>query len=109
MTKAKDGHVCDSVSEALIDNWLFDHEIPHERNAKYPETKHRADWKIQNGDFVEYFGLAKDSPRYDRSVGQKQKLCRQHNINLVSLYPSDLYPKIVLDNKLGFLRRKLTD
>ena len=106
MTKAKDGHVCDSVSEALIDNWLSEHGIAHERNAKYPETKHRADWKIKSGAFIEYFGLAKDSPRYDRSVAQKKQLCKQHNIDLVSLYPNDLYPEIALDSKLGFLMKQ---
>ena len=103
MTRAADGHICDSVSEALIDNWLSEHGIAHERNAKYPTTNHRADWQLQSGAFVEYFGLAKDSPRYDRAVLQKQRLCEQYEIDLISLYPDDLYPKISLQDKLGSL------
>ena len=76
-TKAHDGHVCDSISEAIIDNWLTENKIPHTRDAKYPTTNHKADWAIKSGDiFVEYFGLAKDSPRYDREVKVKKNLCR---------------------------------
>lgn len=99
VTKAKDGHVCDSVSEVLIDNWLYEHGISHERNAKYPKTNHRADWKIQDGTFVEYFGLAQDSPRYDRTVQEKIKLCKGADVSLIALYPRDLYPKLKLDIK----------
>jgi len=94
-TIALDGHVCDSVSEALIDNWFTKNNIAHERNVLYPTTKHRADWVIiakNNKIFVEYFGLANDSPRYDITVKEKQKLCRNLNLRLVEIYPQDLYP-----------------
>src|SRR5258708_1672901 len=100
-TKARDGHVCDSISEAIIDNWLHKHKIPHARDAKYPTTKHRADWSIQGGKvFIEYFGLAKDSPRYDREIKIKQELCRKNKIKLLEIYSSDLYPTVSLSNKL---------
>ncbi len=100
-TKAHDGHTCDSVSEAVIDNWLAEHNISHARDAQYPTTKHRADWSIKNGKvFIEYFGLAKDSPRYDREVRVKKNLCKKNGIKLVEIYPSDLYPKVSLENKL---------
>jgi len=100
-TKAADGHLCDSVSEAIIDNWLTEHKIDHERNLSYPDTNHKADWAIANNQiFVEYFGLAKDSPRYDRAIRTKRKLCKQHNIRLIEIYPADLYPKPSLDYKL---------
>lgn len=102
-TKALDGHTCDSISELLIDNWLTKNKIPHERNTSYPNTHHRADWGINfkgKTIFVEYFGLAKDSPRYDRSVVKKKILCREHRIKLIEIYPWDLYPKINLDAKL---------
>ena len=100
-TKARDGHICDSVSEALIDNWLAKHNIYHTRDAKYPTTNHKADWAIGNGKiFVEYFGLAKDSPRYDREVKIKKNLCLKNKIKLVEIYPSDLYPIVALESKL---------
>ncbi|PIW97610.1 glycerol kinase, partial [Candidatus Jorgensenbacteria bacterium CG_4_8_14_3_um_filter_38_10] len=65
MTKALDGHYYDSISELLIDNWLYKKKILHERDAHYPGTHHKADWGILIGNqkiFVEYFGLINDSP-----------------------------------------------
>ncbi len=103
MTKARDGHLCDSVSEALIDNWLSKNKISHERDVSYPNTNHKADWAVKDI-FIEYFGLAKDSPRYDRSIRKKKKLCEKFNIKLIEIYPNDLYPNINLDNKLKFLQ-----
>ena len=102
-TKATDGHVCDSISEAIIDNWLARHNISHTRDAKYPTTNHKADWAIGNSVFVEYFGLAKDSPRYDRAVKEKIKLCRKNKIKLIGIYPKDLYP----NNQLGKVLSRL--
>jgi len=102
-TKATDGHLCDSISEALIDNWLTENKILHKRNVSYPDTNHKADWGINfkgKTIFVEYFGLAKDSPRYDRSIAKKKTLCCKHKIKLIEVYPWDLYPKINLDTKL---------
>ncbi len=103
-TKANDGHVCDSISEAIVDNWLTKRGIPHNRDTKYPTTDHKADWSIKNGKiFVEYFGLAKDSPRYDRAVKEKIKLCRKNKIKLIGIYPKDLYPNNQLDKILSRL------
>lgn len=99
-TKAQDGHLCDSISEAIIDNWLTAHCIAHRRDVPYPATHHLADWGIQKNIFMEYFGLAKDSPRYDRAVRRKRNLCRRHGIKLIEIYPQDLYPEIVVDDKL---------
>ncbi len=101
--KALDGHLCDSISELLIDNWLYKNKIPHERDAYYPETHHKADWEIPAKNkkiFVEYFGLANDSPRYDRAVKEKIGLCNKHKISLISIYPKDIYPKIFLEDNL---------
>ena len=110
-TVALDGHLCDSVSEALIDNWLTENNISHERNVSYPETNHKADWKINiNGQavFIEYFGLANDSPRYDRTTKKKQKLSQRYNFKLIEIYPQDLYPKEHLDDKLKDKFRSFT-
>lgn len=101
--KALDGHLCDSVSELLIDNWLHQNNILHERNAYYPNTRHRADWEITGEKqkiFAEYFGLANDSPRYDRTIKEKRGLCRQNNIFLIDIYPKDIFPINFLDNNL---------
>ena len=104
MTKALDGHRCDSISEAIIHNWLAKHGVLHKRDAAYTDTNYKADWEVKKGEtFVEYFGLAKDSPRYDRSIEVKKELCREHRIRLIEIYPQDLYPKIRLTEKLGVL------
>lgn len=103
MTKAKDGHVCDSISEAIIDNWLTNHGVTHRRNVPYPDTNHKADWVIKENIFIEYFGLANDSHRYDQSAKTKQALCRRHGVQLIAIYPRDLYPKQQLDVKLNML------
>lgn len=98
-TKARDGHQCDSVSEAIIDNWLLDHRIEHARDARYPDTGHKADWKIKGNIFVEYFGLAHDSVRYDREIKKKRKICKKSGITLIEIYPVDLYPQLRLEKK----------
>ena len=101
--KAIDGHLCDSVSELIIDNWLTKNKIPHERNMPYPKTNHKADWGINlKGQviFVEYFGLANDSSRYDRSIKKKKDICRKYKIKLIGIYPKDLYPKEFLEDNL---------
>src|SRR3989344_3066235 len=101
--KALDGHLCDSVSELLIDNWLYKNNISHERDVRYPTTYHKADWKISANDkkiFIEYFGLANDSPRYDRSIKEKEILCRKYNISLIGIYPKDIYPQTHLEENL---------
>jgi hypothetical protein len=101
--KAVDGHLCDSISEVLIDNWLYENNIFHEKDVHYPKTNYKADWKIVSTNkqvFVEYFGLANDSPRYDRSIKEKEVLCKKQKISLIGIYPKDLYPKIYLDNNL---------
>lgn len=100
-TAAVDGHLCDSISEAIIDNWLHRNGIKHERDAFYPSGKYKTDWVLKNGTFVEYFGLAADSPRYDRDVKVKKEICRKYGIKLVAIYPEDLYPTLNLDKKFN--------
>ena len=100
MTKAKDGHSCDSISEAIVDNWLTENGIKHVRDFAYPNSGHKADWSIDNKTFIEYFGLAKDSPRYDRDMKTKQEICKKFGIRLIAIYPKNLYPKLNLNSKL---------
>lgn len=100
-TIAYDGHRCDSISEALVDNWLSKNGIPHARNTPYPGTGHKADWSICDSTFVEYFGLATDSPRYDKAIRLKRKLCKNNNVKLIEIYSTDLYPSVKLEIKLN--------
>lgn len=96
-TIAKDGHVCLSLGEKTIDDFLYSHNIKHEKEPHYPEGNYRADFLIDNV-FVEYFGL-KGNPEYDKKIKLKQKLCKKHNIKLISIYPNDIISLKKLQNK----------
>lgn len=91
----KDGHLYHSKQEGFIDDWLFEHNIPHSVKIKYPfhpvlnlNNKKDTDWVI-NGVFVEYFGLL-GKFNYDKGTDEKIKLCRLNKIELIAIYPFDL-------------------
>lgn len=101
--KSLDGHLCDSISELIIDNWLTKNNISHKKNVPYPETNSKTDWAISIDNqeiFIEYFGLANDSPRYDRAIKKKKELCRKYNLKLIEIYPRDIYSKGRLNIRL---------
>lgn len=98
---AQDGHVCDSLAEKIIDDWLYDKKIIHERNIPYPEGRLTADFKI--GDkIVEYFGLAGEHERYDELKRLKMEIANKYGLNLVQVYPENLYSKEGLEKILVF-------
>lgn len=70
---ALDGHICDSVSESIIDDWLSKNRIYHQKQIHYPFGKYTADWKLSENIFVEYFGLANDSRRYDLEIQKREQ------------------------------------
>ena len=90
---ARDGHRCDSFTEMIIDNWLKEYEIKHERNWKYGTTKMTADFFIQPNIIVEFFGLAGVQKNYDKIVLRKKDFCERHGYELIALYPRDLFSK----------------
>ena len=97
---AKDGHVCRSLSEVRIDNWLLINNIPHDKEILYPEGKYKCDFVF--GDiFVEFFGLA-NAPKihsdYRGIMDKKRKLCKKYNFTLLELFEQDLDS---LQKKLG--------
>lgn len=97
-TIAKDGHVCLSIGEKTIDDFLYANNIKHDKEPHYPEGNYRADF-IVGSIFIEYFGL-KGNLEYDKKIKLKQKLCKKHHIKLISIYPSDLLSIKKLENKL---------
>jgi len=103
-TIALDGDVCLSLGEKTIDDYLFQHGIPHEKEPYYPDKSHRADFLVGET-FVEYFGLAGD-PEYDKKTKMKKKICKDHGILLISIYPADLVSPKKLENKLSPLMQK---
>ncbi len=91
---AKDGHKCKSLGEKVIDDWLFDHDIPHEKEVCYPFSRMRADWRIFDA-FIEYFGLDTGydnwlNNEYRARIEHKRAICREWNIRLIEIFPNDL-------------------
>jgi hypothetical protein len=95
---AKDGHICLSIGEKTIDDFLYSHGILHEKEPHYPEGKYRADFDV-NGVFIEYFGLT-GIPEYDKKTKEKQRLCKKFGIKLISLFPNDLISESRLNTKI---------
>ncbi len=93
-----DGHMCFSLGEKTIDDYLFKNNIEHEREPNYPESNFRADFKV-GSIFIEYFGLT-GNVEYDKKTNKKKRLCKKHNISLISLFPKDLVTIAKLEKKL---------
>jgi len=87
---AEDGHICDSFSEKIIDDWLHKHSIPHQRNAKYGKSKMTADFAVGETR-IEFFGLAATSNSYRKIMEQKRDFCAREGLRLLEIYPEDLY------------------
>lgn len=99
--KAKDGHKCDSLSEKIIDDWLFNRKIPHIRNAHYPDhKKYTADFKVKDY-FIEFFGLHQELKTYDDYMKKKFDLINKHHLKLISIFPKDLFPNSNLEKIIG--------
>lgn len=85
---ANDGHTCYSLAEKTIDDFLYFHGVPHEREPTYPNSKYRADFLIK-GVYIEYFGLAGNSA-YDKKIKAKSDIARLNGIRLIAIYPENL-------------------
>jgi len=101
--QAKDGHICDSYAEKIIDDWLTKYKIAHEKNLKYGNTtKMTADFSCGNIR-IEYFGLAGEVEGYDAVILKKRKICKEKNFKLIEIYPKDLFPNRL--NKISGLTK----
>lgn len=89
---SKDGHICDSLSEKIIDDWLYARNIRHKRNVPYPgRLGFTADFVV--GDkWIEFFGLNGELKRYDELKRKKLKLVSRYGISLIKIYPTDIFP-----------------
>jgi len=100
---ARDGHMCDSLAEKIIDEWFYSKRISHERSVPYPE-KHKltCDFVVDKT-FIEFFGLEGQVRNYDRLVRLKRRLSKKYKFKLVEIKPVHLFPKNQLDQVLGSL------
>lgn len=102
---SRDGHMCDSLAEKILDEWLYSKEIPHERSVHYPEeTRMTCDFQVGKY-FIEFFGLDGKHKEYSRLANRKRILAKKYNLNLIEVLPKDIFPKNHLDQKLAFLTR----
>jgi hypothetical protein len=86
----KDGHRADSQSERIIDDYLFESKIEHERSKLYPNSKRNCDFYLTDFDvWIEYFGLTGIS-EYDEIVLEKKALVNQYNLKFIAILPEDL-------------------
>ena len=104
-TIAKDGHVCLSLGEKTIDDYLYTHGIQHEKEPRYPASNYRGDFKV-GAIFIEYFGLAGNA-EYDAKIKEKIRLCKKYNIALVAIYPRDLITQQALERKMSSLNKQV--
>jgi len=101
---ANDGHVCDSLSEKIIDDWFYKHEIPHEIHVPYParNSDFTCDFLV-HGYHIEFFGLDGEHPRYTEIAREKRLLAKKLRLKFIELNPKHLFPKNKLDSVLNFL------
>lgn len=99
---ANDGHKCDSLAEKIIDDWFNAKKIPHQIHVRYDGTKFTTDFLV-NGTYVEFFGLEGQLKRYDKLMKEKLRWIASQKLKLLSIYPTDLFPKSKLDTLLGHL------
>lgn len=99
---AQDGHICDSFSEKIIDDWLNKNDIPHELHTPYEGSKFVADFMV-GGKYVEFVGLEGELKAYDNAIKRKRELWQSKGINVIEIHPKDLFPK----SKLGIILKDL--
>lgn len=95
---ARDGHVCLSIAEKTIDDFLSDLGIAHAREVPYGGGKFRADFIIGQT-VVEYFGLMNKSD-YQLKAEKKMGFCKSESIPFIAIYPEDLIDGKILEQKL---------
>jgi len=98
VTQALDGHLCNSLGEKSIDDFLYRHDVPHEKEPPYPEGDFRADFRI-GITLVEYVGLL-GNVSYQAKMKAKASLCRKHSIPLIVIEPRDLVSRSRMETKL---------
>jgi hypothetical protein len=100
---ASDGHLCLSLAEKAVDDWLSKHGVIHEKEPKYPfhaelnpNQQLRADWKV-GSIYVEYAGLMDDF-EYARRMERKKTLADILDLDVIILNERTLDE---LDHELG--------
>lgn len=112
-----DGHIVKSKSEMIIDNWLFDHSIPHAYEKKLPidaDESHdlHPDFCLpayngnQDDVYIEYWGYNESNIRYTESKNYKMKIYKQLNTTVICLEEKDMMDiSASMSRKLKFYKK----
>lgn len=103
--KAKDGHMCDSYEESLVDNILYSLNIPHQVHTGYDGSNYICDFKIEDKVYIEYTGFGRIKSdylreRYMDKIDEKKKIAKQLGINLIIIDE-------VNENTVDLIKRKV--
>jgi len=93
-----DEHLCLSIPEKEIDDFLFAQGIEHDKEVYYPNSNYRADWELFGSGsrtFVEYFGLMSNAAYADKAR-QKSMIASAHGIELIGIYPCTDWKSVIL-------------
>lgn len=86
--EAKDGHICDSYEEYIIDNLLYSNGISHSVHKKYPNSKLISDFEV-NGVLIEYTGFqdigGNIAKRYLERLEEKRAIAAKNKIVLLEV------------------------
>jgi hypothetical protein len=100
LIRSRDGHLCLSLRERAVCDFLHLHGVKHDREPLYPFDSdynphglRRADWLLSDGTLVELWGLPNDA-QYAAKMCEKRLLAERHGLRLVELFEADL-PNLV--------------
>lgn len=100
--RCNDGHIVDSCSERIIDEFLTSNNIKHDVHKKYSDSNYISDFYLTEYDtYVEYFGLSGEFDSYDETIKSKLAMFESAGTKVVSIFPKDLFPSSKLPEKLG--------
>ena len=86
---ASDGHLCRSLAERTVDDFLTARGIAHTPEPAYPGSTRRADWGLPDGTYVEFAGLLGDA-EYRAKIAEKRAIAAAAGVQLIVLVPEDL-------------------
>ena len=93
--QCEDGHYVRSLSEMLIDNWLYNHGYIHAYEKSVfmnsdPDAIVLSDFYLPQGNvYIEYWGL-EENQKYAKRKAEKIKLYEENNYNRIDLSEKDI-------------------
>lgn len=93
--QCEDGHYVRSLSEMLIDNWLYNHDYVHAYEKSVfmesdPEAVVLSDFYLKNKNvYIEFWGI-EDNDKYFKRKEEKIKLYDENHYNRIDLTEKDI-------------------